>query len=555
MANKVVSIEIGLRTTKVCEIDYKKKKPHVYHCIQFDTPDNTIEDGYIRDKENFRIRLLDELNKANIKNNKVVFSIASTKIANREIIIPDMKEDKIKNLIMTNASDYFPVDITEYIISYFVLQRFTVNDEKKIRVLVLAAPANLIKNYYSFAKSMNFEIVAIDYIGNSTLQVLKHQVNNTVNIVVQINEQTTLIYILENGILMLQRTVPYGTTAVIDTIIEQQLLGTNNDYEAQKVLESKDATLINERFSTAYEEVAATVVEFDEVALRKRKEKEIITESLRYLVNNILRVLDYYTTKNTDKKIDNMYIIGQGAKLNGIIRLLQNETGLNTKTIDSIDSVVFDRKLDLNSINQSDMIACLGAAFNPVDFVPKEDELREKRKSSLQFARILLFVSLAGSIGMIASSRLNYYSVLSDNKLYKSQLKDLAYINDIYQEHDKVKTERDQVLDLYESTETSGEEMDNLILQLEEKLPSNATLQSFSFSADTIAFNVSVRTKEEAAKLIMQLKEISYLDNVWVASISDTKNENGFSTVSFTVQSNYHLNTDLEEINEAKGNN
>ena len=49
MGKKVLSIEIGLHTTRVCEVEAGKKNPHVYNCISFDTPENIVEVGFILD--------------------------------------------------------------------------------------------------------------------------------------------------------------------------------------------------------------------------------------------------------------------------------------------------------------------------------------------------------------------------------------------------------------------------------------------------------------------------------------------------------------------------
>ena len=195
--NRVISIEIGNVFTRVCELDYKKKNPHVYNCFRFNTPENTFDDGYIRDKEGFVNVVKEKLQDNNIQTTKVVFSVASSKIANREILIPQIKENKIQEIIDLNSTEYFPVDISEYIINYKVLEKISNEDEKKLRLLVLAAPNNLIKNYYSIAEMLGLEIVAIDYIGNSSFQTAKRQVGQGVNLVVQINEDTSALPTIE----------------------------------------------------------------------------------------------------------------------------------------------------------------------------------------------------------------------------------------------------------------------------------------------------------------------------------------------------------------------
>ena len=49
----VVSIEIGNTVTKVCEIEVKKKNPRIFKSFEFETPDETVEDGYIKSVTSF----------------------------------------------------------------------------------------------------------------------------------------------------------------------------------------------------------------------------------------------------------------------------------------------------------------------------------------------------------------------------------------------------------------------------------------------------------------------------------------------------------------------
>ena len=45
MNNRVLSIEIGNSFTKICEIDYKVKKPKVYKVLTVETPEGVVVDG------------------------------------------------------------------------------------------------------------------------------------------------------------------------------------------------------------------------------------------------------------------------------------------------------------------------------------------------------------------------------------------------------------------------------------------------------------------------------------------------------------------------------
>ena len=65
-----------------------------------------------------------------------------------------------------NASDYFPVDINEYSISYTILENLQNDDGgKAIRINALAAPTELLDSYKEFAKLAGLEIEAKNHNG------------------------------------------------------------------------------------------------------------------------------------------------------------------------------------------------------------------------------------------------------------------------------------------------------------------------------------------------------------------------------------------------------
>ena len=58
----------------------------------------------------------------------------------------------------------------------------TVTDEennKQLRVLAVAAPEHMVKSYYDLGQMAGLNVVALDYIGNAMLQLIKTQTNQT----------------------------------------------------------------------------------------------------------------------------------------------------------------------------------------------------------------------------------------------------------------------------------------------------------------------------------------------------------------------------------------
>ena len=546
MAKRVLSIEIGLQQIKLCEVDYGKKNPHVYNCLIFDTPDNTIDDGYIRDKTAFSALLKNKIKESRIKVTDVVFTISSSKIANREVIIPLVKEEKIHSVIESCAQDYFPVDVSEYAIAYSILEKILTKEEKKYKLLLLLAPNSLIKNYYGLAEALGYHVEAIDYIGNSFSQLISRQMENGVNIAIQIGEQTTLINVIDNEKLVLQRSVPYGIKQTIDTVIDNQYFGKSNDKDAIELLSQE--VIINNHFDSSGNvspTMSFTADVYDKV-MKEIQAKEEVTESLHFLVNNIIRVLDYYNSRYPDRKINYMYVCGLGSKFKGLSNLFQNEIGLEVKILEKLFAASFSKNIDLYEIDQTELISCIGATIKPVGFILDEIIAQKEKRSSVFSMGTIAAMSVLLSIVLIIISSLNLNTVKKEKQRLQSAIDSKQYIQGVFDEYNRVLADYNSIAGMYSMTENKNEQLNELITELEEKLPATMRISNFSSDSSGFSMNITTTTKMSVAKLLMQLESFDLVASVSVPSVVEEQDENGIKTVTFYVLCNYNNNTVAE---------
>lgn len=541
MFQKVISIEIGYQTTRICEVEYRQKKAYVYQHISFDTPKDTFDDGYIRDKEKFVEAAKLVLQEHNIKSKKVVFTISSSKIANKEVILPLIKEKRIQDVIEANASDYFPVEISDYTLTYSILEKTNTKEDKKLRISVFAAPNSLIKNYYSIASMLNLDVIAVDYIGNSVYQVLKHTQSNKTELFIQMNEQTTLISVLRGGILKLQRTVPYGTALVIEAILHNRFFVVENESQAAQLLYNR--TYINHQLHMSYGEVAAAAVDVDEDYMNNQTLRYEITDSLNLLINNILRVIDYYSSKYPTEKIEEIYITGQGSRFRGMKELLKHETGLVVNVLEELPLVVFPKDDSMTKLEQGEYIAAIGAATRSINFLPKEYLLSEKKQNRIHSRIVMLVGSCLISILLLVTSYLNVITEEQDNAQLIQQIAYLSAIDRVYTAHINAKNQYNMVKEMYDATNHPNQKLGELISELEEKLPSNSLIESFMIASNAITLSVKADSKETAAMVLQQLKSISILSQINTSGITVEDNKNGMVTVRFVVTAQYNTVT------------
>ena len=143
--NKVLTVEITNESITIVEVTPSDKKQTIVHnTLIFETPDDSYEDGTIKNVERIASAIREQLDSNGITNKNVIFVLTSTKVVNREVLIPDVKENKVRGIVSANASEYFPVNIEDYVVSHSILEHVVdENNAKQLKLMVVAAPLNL----------------------------------------------------------------------------------------------------------------------------------------------------------------------------------------------------------------------------------------------------------------------------------------------------------------------------------------------------------------------------------------------------------------------------
>ena len=145
-SNKVLTIEITNESITIVEVSPSTKKQTVVHnALIFETPEDAYEDGALRDIEKIAAAIKEQLEANGVTNKNAIFILSSTKAVNREVLIPDVKENKVKGIVAANASEYFPVNVEDYIVSHTILEHVVNEDKsKQLKLMVVAAPIAMV---------------------------------------------------------------------------------------------------------------------------------------------------------------------------------------------------------------------------------------------------------------------------------------------------------------------------------------------------------------------------------------------------------------------------
>ncbi|MCR5799402.1 MAG: hypothetical protein K6G69_04950 [Lachnospiraceae bacterium] len=567
MAEKVLSIEMGSSLTKVCETEIGSKTPKIYNSFVVVTPEGMLKDGIVDADDEFVNTFLRMLTVKRIKTRKAVFTISSSKIATREARIPYCKESKIKDLVRANLSDYFPIDGSQYMFSHSVIgleyeaKEENAIEEKKpeeqkqpltkkeqieaelssgqakvsgksskrgkpigYKLLLLAAPKQLIQSYEKLAQSIGLQIASLDYNGNSIYQAAKDECRDGVQLIVKVDEKATLLMVLEDGATTLNRTIPYGIDDAIKALMKTDYFGDTKDYEkAVNIARSKQVLMPS----------------FDECDTNDSNEelavKSEITLTLRSLAGGVIRVIDYYNANHNQKPVEKMLITGLGADFSGLDVLLTSEIGLKIRDITRVAGMDIDRLF--RGATYSEFVGCIGAVLAPIDFYPESADEESTKKDSnttgTAIAVVFLAAGIVAAIAMCTVAILGYSKEEEKNAEYNRTIEELQPVYDTYLEYLELQNDVKYVEALDANSVNRNESLVEFFEALESKMPQSFMLNSINSTTETVTLDATVATKEEVAAAVYQMKQIDGFITADLTSVAMVTTETGEVTYNF----------------------
>ena len=554
MNNRVLSIEIGNSFTKICEIDYKVKKPKVYKVLTVETPEGVVVDGMLQPTQEYADHLVNALGTNGIRTKRVIFTISSTRVASREVQIPNVKANKIEALVKTNANDYFPVDLTQYEIGHYLAGGLT--EEGKLRVMALAVPKALLNSYYQLAQMCGWEVECFDYSSNSLYQILRDEKSEKVTMMIKIDENSTIVTVLSAGKVLLQRTVAYGVQDAIETMIASGAYAVSDPMSAVERFQKK--TCLNRvlhQGDKLWEENAGRWEDEDAGNAEVTAARQKITSSLEPLIVGVSRVIDFYDSRNSNTPIERTYVTGLGGSFSGMSKLFTNCLERKVHTLSDMDDKIGMSKA-IRSTRPAAYISCLGAVLAPVGLIDKSQQKAKGMTvvSGTNYTFVSVAILVLGvilSIAMAVTSLTRYFGTVAENVALQARVEELQPAQTVYNEYLSTAAQYDKYKYLYEYTENPNENLVEFINELEQILPDSFYTDSFSSDQTGISMTVNVEGKAAAARTILNIRNMESIEDVQISNITDNQDEMGGSWVMFSMTGTYReLSDETEETGE-----
>lgn len=541
---RILSIEAEASQIRVAEVEVRGKKGRIYNCFCIPAPQGAVEDGQIRDTKTLGENLKAELSQRKIKTKKVYFATGSTRIASREVRIPFVKANRIQSIIEANATDYFPIDVSKYALSYSVVDVESQKSEdgkeetKQYHLMVYAAPKAISAAYSEFAENAGLTMTGITYTGDSIYHSVKDEYAKGTHILVKVEYTGTSITIIQNGELTLQRNINYGVDSAAETVRAFPEFGDRLD--ANEALD----VLCSRKCINPFLDMESFDEEISDEERKLETARAEVTESLRYLIGNISRIMDYYISRHTDTNFDSIVCCGLGTQVKGLMLLLTNELGQQVDVLQEFKNFALPAGGDAQE-------ACLYAAVlspgtSGVNLMDKVNRKKKEKKETLSGAIIICVVGTVAGVVLTVAGYANRIYQQHEQERLNQRISEESSIEEIYSAYTSAKAQYDNYQNMYQYTNTPNEGLKNFIEELEEKMPSDITVENFSSTGTQVSFSMRVGSKSAAANTIMQLRTFESLSTVTTTGIDEAED----GTVSLSVLCTYSDPAPLDSSGE-----
>ena len=443
-----------------------------------------MDDGAIRNLEEIRGMLKEALKDPGFeKVRKVVFTLCTSQVIAETVRTPDLPEAKLGKLLHANADMYFPVDIKDYRLIWQVTGSSQNDDgQKELMVQLWAVPAAMLNAYYKVANGCGLSVVAIDYCGHSMASVAGASF-------AKVQKVTK-----ERKKLDLNMELSFGGKKKVEPV-QEAVSQEEGPAETQLYL-SLDKDLLG-----------MTFVQNNQVVMQR-----IIRcgSQLVYQFGELAMMLEYFQSMEQGRGSEiRGFVTGSYAKDPDLVADLADMLGISLVA----PAVSYDLSYSL----------CVGASRTELDFgnpaLNVVDKARREVKSQLwQYGLVLggglvlmvvVLMTLAARLGWDSNVR----KLQSQQQTLAIQASKVAGFADNYYDYaNKYNAYSADWEAVFGSMQTYN---DNLVLvmdELEDMLPEDSSVLGMQIAANGLNVTFACENKEEAAYLIMALRDMKYAD-------------------------------------------
>ncbi len=522
---KVLSLEFSNKYIKMLDGSRSGNSLTVNKSILLEVEKGCIDDGKVIDIDSVINTVNEAISKNNIRAKKAIFTIHTNSTVTRNIELPVLKsKSDTMSMIKSELSQLMPVDLNQYKLIYKKTESVNADGAEKGKYIVYGLPTYMFEQYMLLAEKLKLELIAFELAFNTLDKIYDKKlfINNNplksgvVSAFLDIGYDSLTFSVVNNGKNDFSRTSQNGIKDIV------------KNFGAVHYLSDEEALKEIEKISLMPDDISEI------------SKLNIVEENINIWIDELSRYIRYYNSVNKEKQIEKIYLYGIYSNIKGLPEYIESHINIETVLITSLSNTVFRDKDNESITTYFTTALSLHMDKKDVNFLT---DAKKQRKSTFSRRIALLGVSTAAVLAF-ALAAYTYY-------IEKTALeKDIAVYDAFINNEDNIKLnseaialkKKTELMEKYMGevtklqTAIKNEDAVNIIIfeQLSAAIPLGTKINSMSADIDTIKLQCSSATRQETAQFEKNLKEIEFIDNVYIPAIVDGT-EGSSSNYSYTV--------------------
>jgi type IV pilus assembly protein PilM len=303
-----VGLDIGSGFVKVVEVDHSGDQPEVSRVAMRALLPDAIVEGEVMDPGLVAETLKTLFAEAGFKGRDVVTAVGGHDVIIKKIEMDRMKEGDAREVIRWEAEQHVPFDIKSVELDFQVLN--PLDEGLQMEVLLVAAKKELVDNKVALLSDAGLAASVIDVDAFALHNAFEHNYPEAMEgivALVNVGHEATNVNILEDGVPILTRDIPFGSRRVREDLQRERGLTAE---QAEDVIQGRE--------------------EIDDLL-------RFVEQSADEVAVGIERASAFLMTRQSGEGLGKVYLSGGGARIPGMTDALAARMNVETHRVNPFE--------------------------------------------------------------------------------------------------------------------------------------------------------------------------------------------------------------------------